>query len=86
MVEREGAPFIQLYQGALSNPVGVVDALKERWVAALLAENGVSEDVIALTAAGLGSASLPLGTMRFSGFAAGIVVLMVMFFAIYFYG
>lgn len=50
MVEREGAPFIQLYQGALSNPVGVVDALKERWVAALLAENGVSEDVIALTA------------------------------------
>ena len=86
VVEREGAPFIQLYQGALSNPVGVVDALKERWVAALLAENGVSEDVIALTAAGLGSASLPLGTMRFSGFAAGIVVLMVMFFAIYFYG
>ena len=86
VVEREGAPFIQLYQGALSNPVGVVDALKERWVAALLAENGVSEDVIALTAAGLGSASLPLGTMRFSGFAASIVVLMVMFFAIYFYG
>ena len=40
VVEREGAPFIQLYQGALSNPVGVVDALKERWVAALLAENG----------------------------------------------
>ena len=51
VVEREGAPFIHLYQGALSNPVGVVDAPKECWVAALLAENGVSEDVIALTAA-----------------------------------
>ena len=59
---------------------------EKRMDTALLAENGVSEDVIALTAAGLGSASLPLGTMRFSGFAAGIVVLMVMFFAIYFYG
>ncbi len=28
VVEREGAPFIQLYQGGLSNPVGVVDALR----------------------------------------------------------
>lgn len=81
-----GSALHPALSGGAVQPVGVVDALKERWVAALLAENGVSEDVIALTAAGLGSASLPLGTMRFSGFAASIVVLMVMFFAIYFYG
>ena len=86
VVERDGAPFINLYQGALANTTGVVDALNERYVASLLAENGVSDDVIALTAAKLGSAALPLGTMRFTGYVAGIVVLMLMFFAIYFYG
>ena len=33
VVERDGAPFINLYQGALANTTGVVDALNERYVA-----------------------------------------------------
>lgn len=64
----------------------VAELLSEAYVTAQLAERGFDADTIALARTTLPYSSEIAGTIDLSGYVLGIVVTMLVFFAIYYYG
>lgn len=64
----------------------VTETLSQIYVANLLKEHGVDSETIALTQAKLSYESQAVGTMNLSGYIMGIVVTVLIFYAIYYYG
>lgn len=87
ITESEGKPFINIYVNIMNtNASSMADILSKYYVSASLAQNGVDEELIALSNSGLGISINPLGSMNLTGYIAGILIVMVIFFAIYYYG
>lgn len=64
----------------------VASLLSETYVASLLADRGIDAETIALARISLPYSSEIAGTIDLSGYILGIIVTMLVFFAIYYYG
>lgn len=62
------------------------EKLSQAYIAALLSEKGLDADTIALTGIKLSYESQAVGNLNLSGYIMGIVVTLLIFFAIYYYG
>ncbi|MDD2361548.1 MAG: ABC transporter permease [Oscillospiraceae bacterium] len=64
----------------------MTELLRNEIVRGMLSKEGVSEATTGIVLSGIVSEVIPTGKMDVTGYALGIVLTMVMFFAIYFYG
>ena len=87
--EATGLPNLEFIYKSFMNTSGqasVTEVLSSAWSAGILREQGVSEETIALSRLTIPSSVTSAGTINISGYVAGIAVLVLMFFAIIFYG
>jgi hypothetical protein len=68
------------------NAQTAAQALSDLYIANTLAKQGISSDTIAFAQSSLPFSVTYMGTMNVSGYAIGILLTMLIFFAIYFYG
>lgn len=68
------------------NTTTATEALSEAYINTVLAEKGLDADTIALARTKLTYENQTVGSMNLSGYIMGIVVTLLMFFAIYYYG
>ena len=65
---------------------GIAQTVKSAYITARFAQEGVPESLAALTSAKLTVTTETVGEMNLTGYVLGIVVTLIMFFAIYMYG
>jgi len=85
----DGVPNIQLtVKNFLSSitPDDVADVLSPIFAKSVMKDQGVSDEMIAVSQSLLPTTAEMVGSMDFSGYLLGILLLMLMFFAIYYYG
>ncbi len=87
--EKDGLPYITVtikdFMSGISQTTAA-ETLSSTYLIHLLTENGVTEEMAALSQSSLPSEVESVGSMNVSGYAIGIVLTMLMFFAIYYYG
>ncbi len=87
--EVDGKPFITLsVENFMSSydPIIISECLSKVYSESLLRDIGFTPEQIALSQTQLGYASEALGELNITGYVAGIVVSVLMFFCVYFYG
>ena len=86
----EGIPYLTIltrdFMTTTLSSSTVAELLSEAYVTAQLADRGVDADTIALARMTLSYSSEIAGTLDLTGYVLGIVVTMLVFFAIYYYG
>lgn len=86
----DGTPAIRVierdFMTTTLSPSTVAELLSETYVTAQLADRGLDADTIALARTTLTYSSEIAGTLDLTGYVLGIVVTMLVFFAIYYYG
>ncbi len=85
-----GLPLIRIlerdFMTTTLSPSLVAELLSEAYVTAQLADRGLDADTIALARTSLPYTSEIAGTLDLTGYVLGVVVTMLVFFAIYYYG
>lgn len=87
--EVDGKPFITLsVENFMSSydPIIISECLSKVYSESLLRDMGFTPEQIALSQTQLGYASEALGELNITGYVAGILVSLLMFFCVYFYG
>jgi len=64
----------------------ISQAISPLYISSVMKEQGISDEMVAFSQSMISSEMKYLGNMDVSGYAVGIAILMVMFFAIYYYG
>ena len=89
VTEKDGMPLITVtikdFMSGVSQ-TAVTETLSSTYLVQLLMENGVTEEMAALSQSSLPTEVDLAGNMNLSGYAIGIVLTLLMFFAIYYYG
>lgn len=89
ITEVDGIPNIQVTaKNFLSSIMAsdVADLLSPIFAASVMKDQGMSDEMIAISQSILPTTTEMVGSMDFSGYLLGIMLLMLMFFAIYYYG
>ncbi len=84
-----GTPKIQIVTKDFMSGIGgdgVTNVLSEAYVTNLLKEHGIDAETIALTKVKLTYQTEAVGTLNLSGYIMGILVTVLIFYAIYYYG
>lgn len=87
--EENGAPAIKVVSKNFLSSVSsseIADLLSPIFAANVMKAQGVTDEMIAVSQAILPNSNEMVGKMDFSGYVLGIALLMLMFFAIYYYG
>lgn len=86
---QDGAPAIMVttkdFMSGISS-TAVSEALTKAYVSGVLAQKGLDEQTIALAQTELPVGTEAVGNMNISGYAIGIMLTLLIFFAIYYYG
>lgn len=85
----DGLPRIRLYAADFMSGLSssaVSETLRAAYVSGALSEAGVSEDIARLALSDLPLEPVTVGKMDLSGYMLGIVLVAIMFFAVYYYG
>lgn len=89
VTEKDGMPLITVTIKDFMSGVpqsAVTETLSSTYLVQLLMENGVTKEMAALSQSSLPTEVDLAGNMNLSGYAIGIVLTLLMFFAIYYYG
>lgn len=85
----EGLPSVTVYTPDILSGIsadGVADAVRTLYVSEQLSQAGVPEETAALALMPLTPQTVMLGKMDLSGYVLGMLLTMIVFFAVYFYG
>ncbi|HIW73692.1 MAG TPA: ABC transporter permease [Firmicutes bacterium] len=85
----DGLPLVRLYSADFMSGLSasaVSETLRALYISNALSEAGVSADVTQTALSDLPVEQVSVGKMDFSGYVLGIVLVVVMFFAVYYYG
>lgn len=85
----DGLPYIRLYASDFMSGLSsatVSETLRAAYVSGALAGAGVSEDIARIALSDLPLEPVTVGKMDLSGYMLGIVLVAIMFFAVYYYG
>lgn len=85
----DGVPNIQLTNKNFMSSImasDVADVLSPIYVASVMKDQGMSDEMIAISQSILPNTTEMVGSMDISGYLLGILLLILMFFAIYYYG
>ena len=86
---KDNAPHIVLMTKSFMSGLDVntiSEAISPLYISSVMKEQGVSDDMIAFSQSSITSEVKFMGSMDLSGYVVGIAILMIMFFAIYYYG
>lgn len=89
VTEKDGMPFISFYEKSFMSGVPtdeIVRVLSKSYVAGILAESGVEAGLIESAVSDLQYTLETVSESDFAGYTLGIVITMIIFFAVYFYG
>ncbi len=84
-----GLPYIRLYTADfMSGPPSsaISETLRALYVSNTLSQAGVSPEVTQIALSDLPAEQVAVGKMDFSGYVLGVILVVIMFFAVYYYG
>lgn len=89
VTEKDGLPFLSIYEKSFMSGVPteeIVRILSKSYGAGILSESGVTADLIQSAVSDLQYSLETVSETDLTGYALGLVVTMIIFFAVYFYG